>query len=51
MILKKGDEVKFKARLLTLGNEVKMHHLHLIEIEATGGHTDIPHELILREGS
>lgn len=26
----------FKARFVSLGNEFKMHHLHLIEIKPTG---------------
>lgn len=34
----KGDEVEFKARFVSLGNEFKMHHLHLMELKATGEH-------------
>lgn len=26
--LKKGDEIKFEAKIMSLGNEFKMHHLH-----------------------
>lgn len=39
--LKKGDEVKFKAKFVGLGNEIKMHHLHLIEIVPTGERQEI----------
>ena len=30
--LKKGDEILFRARFVTLGDEFKMHHLHLLEL-------------------
>lgn len=35
--LQKGDEVRFRAKMMNLGNEFKMHHLHALEIEKTGG--------------
>jgi hypothetical protein len=34
--LQKGDELMFKAIVVSLGNEFKMHHLHLIDFEKTG---------------
>ena len=35
-MLNKGDEIRFTARILGLGNEYKMHHLHAIKIVKTG---------------
>lgn len=34
--LKKGDHIKFRAKIMSLGNEFKMHHLHALDIEKTG---------------
>ena len=34
--LKKGDEISFRAKLVNLGNEFKMHHLHALEVTVTG---------------
>lgn len=34
--LKKGEEIRFRAKIVSLGNEFKMHHLHAIEITKTG---------------
>jgi len=48
--LKKGDHIKFKGKLLGLGNEFKMHHLHSLSIEKTGAFKEID-EIIVRESS
>jgi len=34
--LKKGDHIKYRAVIMNLGNEFKMHHFHAIDIEKTG---------------
>ena len=34
--LKKGDQIKYRAKIMALGNEFKMHHLHALDIEKTG---------------
>lgn len=39
--LKKGDNIKFRAIIMALGNEFKMHHLHAIDIEKTGVFKDL----------
>lgn len=48
--LKKGDEVRYKAKIMNLGNEFKMHHLHAIDIQLTGGHKEL-NEIIVRESA
>lgn len=48
--LKKGDHIRFNAKLLGLGNEFKMHHLHSMKIEKTGQFKEID-EIIVRESS
>jgi hypothetical protein len=30
--LKRGEQIAFKAKVMSLGNEFKMHHLHAEEI-------------------
>lgn len=32
----KGDELEFKAHIVSLGNEFKLHHLHALNFEKTG---------------
>lgn len=48
--LKKGDHLNFKATIKTMGNEFKLHHLHLIDdlnsIEDTGHQKDLDHILV-----
>jgi hypothetical protein len=39
--LKRGDELLFRAKFVTLGDEFKVHHLHLMEIEPTGERKDL----------
>ena len=39
--LVKGDELDFKARVISMGNEFKMHHLHGIETSKTGKHVEL----------
>lgn len=39
--LKKGEELSFKAKIMTLGNEFKMHHLHALELEKTGVYKEL----------
>jgi hypothetical protein len=34
--LKKGEGIRFEAKIMSLGNEFKMHHLHAITLEKTG---------------
>jgi hypothetical protein len=29
--LEKGDHLKFRAKIKTMGNEFKLHHLHLLD--------------------
>jgi len=40
-VLKKGDQITFKAKLIDLGNEHKLTHLHAISIEKTGQSQDL----------
>ncbi|TNV76792.1 hypothetical protein FGO68_gene5664 [Halteria grandinella] len=49
LLLNKGDEIRFKARILGMGDEVRMHHLHLVELAGTGEHKELGVELILRD--
>ena len=48
--LQKGEEIRFKAKLMNLGNEFKMHHLHAMDIEKTGGFKQLS-EILIRESS
>jgi hypothetical protein len=48
--LVKGDEIQFRAKIMTLGNEFKMHHLHGIDIEKTGGWKEL-NQIIVRESA
>jgi hypothetical protein len=48
--LVKGDELKFRAKIMTLGNEFKMHHLHAIDLEKTGGFKEL-NKIIIRESA
>ena len=48
--LVKGDHLKFKAKIKTMGNEFKLHHLHLMDgepgsttLEDTGHTKDLEH--------
>lgn len=48
--LERGDEIVFDAKIMTLGNEFKMHHLHLLSLEKTG--TSIPlNDIVVREST
>jgi hypothetical protein len=49
-IMKKGDEVKYRAKIMNLGNEFKMHHFHALDIEITGKHKEL-NEIIIKESS
>jgi len=48
--LEKGDEIEFDARIMTLGNEFKMHHLHLNDFEKTGKSITLS-EIVVREST
>jgi hypothetical protein len=48
--LKKGDEIRFSAKFVSLGNEFKMHHLHAITIQGTGNFKELS-EIIVREST
>jgi hypothetical protein len=48
--LVKGDEISFKAQIVSLGNEFKLHHLHVKELEKTGGFKQLS-EIIVREST
>jgi len=48
--MKRGDEISFRARIVSLGNEFKMHHLHGLGFETTGGHKELS-DIIVREST
>jgi hypothetical protein len=48
--MKRGDEIAFGARIVSMGNEFKMHHLHGLGFEVTGGHKELS-EIIVREST
>lgn len=48
--LKKGDELEFTARIVSLGNEFKMHHLHAMDFVTTGKATVLS-EIVVREST
>ena len=48
--LQKGDEIRFEARIVSMGNEFKMHHLHALTFEKTGRST-ILSDIIVREST
>jgi len=48
--LRKGEEIKFEAKIMTLGNEFKMHHLHAVDIERTGEFKEL-NEIVVRESA
>lgn len=48
--LRKGDHIRFKARIMGLGNEFKMHHLHALDIDKTGEFKELS-EIIVRESA
>jgi hypothetical protein len=48
--LKKGEQIKFEARIMSLGNEFKMHHLHAINVEKTGNYKEL-NDIIVRESA
>jgi hypothetical protein len=48
--LEKGDEIVFDAKIMTLGNEFKMHHLHLLNFEKTGNSVPL-NDIVVREST
>lgn len=48
--LVKGDELEFKAQIVALGNEFKLHHLHAKDFEKTGNFKEI-NEILIREST
>lgn len=48
--LQKGDELAFTARIMSLGNEFKMHHLHAIDFDKTGNSIQLQ-EILVRESA
>ena len=48
--LQKGEELRFEARIVSMGNEFKMHHLHALSFEKTGRST-ILSDIIVREST
>ena len=48
--LKKGDEISFRAVIMSLGNEFKMHHLHALDVSKTGQFKELS-EIIVRESA
>lgn len=48
--LKKGEQIKFDAIIMTLGNEFKMHHLHALNIDKTGNFKEL-NDIIVRESA
>ena len=48
--LQKGDELEFTAKVMSLGNEFKMHHLHALDINVTGKSVVLS-EIIVREST
>ena len=48
--LQKGDEVQFDARIMSLGNEFKMHHLHALDFIKTGN-SIILSDIVVREST
>jgi hypothetical protein len=48
--LKRGEQIAFKAKVMSLGNEFKMHHLHAEEIQKTGEFKELT-EIIVRESA
>ena len=48
--LKKGDKLMFNARIMSLDNEFKMHHLHAIKFEVTGKSIQLS-DIIVREST
>jgi hypothetical protein len=48
--LKKGDKIKYRAVIMNLGNEFKMHHFHAIDVEKTGDFVELS-EIIIREST
>lgn len=48
--LQKGDEIEFTAKIVSMGNEFKMHHLHGIDFTKTGNFKSLS-EIIVREST
>eukprot|EP00347_Sterkiella_histriomuscorum_P017670 403348446 len=48
--LKKGDELWFRAKIMTLGNEFKLHHLHAMDFDKTGEFKEF-NEILVREST
>jgi hypothetical protein len=48
--LKKGDELEFRAHVVSLGNEFKLHHLHGVDFSKTGGFKEL-NEILVREST
>jgi hypothetical protein len=39
--LRRGDQINFKAKLISMGNDNKLTHLHAITIERTGNSKEL----------
>jgi hypothetical protein len=48
--LQKGDEIRFEAKIVSMGNEFKMHHLHAKSIKQTGNSVVLS-DIIVREST
>ena len=48
--MQKGDEISFKAKMVTMGNEFKMHHMHMLDFQKTG-RTKKLDEIIVKESA
>ena len=48
--LSKGDEIAFDARIMSMGNEFKMHHLHLLDFDKTGNRIELS-DIVVREST
>lgn len=48
--LSKGDELEFRAHIVSLGNEFKLHHLHGLSLAKTGNFKEL-NEIIIRESA
>jgi hypothetical protein len=48
--LKKGDYINFKAKLIQIGNEHKLAHLHALFIEKTGAYKELS-SIVVNENS
>ena len=48
--LKKGEGIRFEAKIMSLGNEFKMHHLHALSLDKTGSFKELQ-EIVIRESA